>query len=178
MADRPVPEALTQLDLASIAAVGTRQAIRALLGLVEELAAENQALRTELAQVKDELARLKGGPGRPKTPPGKAGGGDYSSEQERRPAPQRWQKRSKQARMRIDRTERLAVAPATLPPDAVFNGYATLVVQDLILRTDTIAFEQEVWYSPSARRSYRAKRPAGDEGTVGPTLRALVLTLA
>lgn len=178
MAERPVPEALTQLDLASIADVGAREAIRALLNLVEELGAENRALRTELAQVKDELARLKGGSGRPKLPPGKPAGSDYSSERERRTAPKPWQKRGKQDRVRIDRTARLAVDPATLPADAVFKGYATVVVQDLVLRTDTVAFEQEVWYSPSARRSYRARRPAGYERTFGPHLRALVLTLA
>src|SRR5918998_3270598 len=147
MAERPVPEALANLDLASIADVGARQAVRALLGLVEELAAENRALGAELAQVKDELARVKGGSGRPKVPPGKAGGStDYSSEQERRPAPEGWQKRGEQDRVRVDRTERLSVDPATLPPDAVFKGYETVVVQDLVLRADTVAFGLETWY--------------------------------
>jgi hypothetical protein len=179
MAERPVPEALARLDLASIADVGARQAIRALSSLVEELVAENQALRTELAEVKDELARLKGGSGRPTLPPGKAGGGDYSSEQERRPAPKAWRKRGKQDRVRIDRIERVAVDPATLPPDAVFKGYERVVVQNLVLQTDTVAFEVEVWYSASERRSYRARRPVGyDDGTFAADLRALVLELA
>jgi Transposase IS66 family len=179
MAERPVPEAVARLDLASIADVGARQAIRALLNLVEELAAENQALRTELAQVKDELARLKGGSGRPKRPPGKAGGGDYSSEAERRAAPKTWQKRGKQDRVQIDRTERVAIDPATLPADAVFKGYERVVVQNLVLRTDTVAFELAVWYSPAERRSYRARRPAGyDDGAFAADLRALVLELA
>jgi regulator of replication initiation timing len=72
MAERSVPPAIAELDLASITDVGARRAIGALLNLVEELVAENRALRTELAQVKDELARLKGGSGRPKLPASKA----------------------------------------------------------------------------------------------------------
>ena len=93
MAERPVPEALVQLDLASIADVGARQAIRALLTLVEELAAENRALRAEHQQLRDELTRLQGGSGRPKIRPGKPADGttDDWSEQERRPAPKTWQ---------------------------------------------------------------------------------------
>lgn len=180
MAERPVPEAIAQFDLASIADVGARQAIRALLNLVEEQAAVIQALRAENQQLREELTRLQGGSGRPKVPPGRSAGSrtDYSSEQERRSAPKRWQKRGKQDRVRIDRTERVAVDPATLPADAVFKGYETVVVQDLVLRTDTIAFELAVWYSPSERRSYRARRPVGYAGTFGPNLRALVLTLA
>jgi len=180
MAERPVPGALAALDLATIEDVGAREALRALSNLVEELVAEVQALRAELAQVKDENARLKGGQGRPQIRPGKSAGGstDYSSEQERRMAPKTWQKRGKQDRLRIDRTERVVVDPSMLPADAELKGYETVVVQDLALRTDTIAFEVAVWYSPSERRSYRARRPAGYDGTFGPHLRTLVLTLA
>src|SRR5437867_9491034 len=180
MAERPTPEAIASIDLASIADVGARQAIRALLNLVEEQASEIRVLRVENQQLRDELTRLKGGQGRPKIPPGKSAGGsmDYSSEQERRPAPKSWQKRGKQDRLRIDRTERVVVDPATLPADAELKGYERVVVQDLVLRTDTVAFELAVWYSPSERRSYRARRPAGYDGAFGPHLRTLVLTLA
>jgi hypothetical protein len=180
MAERPVPEVIAQLDLASIADVGARQVIRALLNLIEEQATEIRALRAEKQQLRDELTRLQGGSGRPKIRPGKPADDstDYSSEQERRPAPKTWQKRGKQDQLRIDRTERVAVDPAVLPADAECKGYETVVVQDLVLRTDTIAFELEIWYSASERRSYRARRPAGYAGTLGPNLRALVLTLA
>src|SRR5713101_7588163 len=111
MAERPVPEAIARLDLASIADVGAREAIRALLSLVEEQASELRALRTENQQLRDDLTRLKGGQGRPKLPRGKTSGGstDYSSEQERRTAPKIWAKRGKQDRVQIDRTELVAV---------------------------------------------------------------------
>jgi hypothetical protein len=179
MAERSVPAALAQLDLGSIADAGVRETVLGLVNLVEALVAENRALRAELIQVKDELTRLKGGSGRPTIPPGQAGGGDYSSEQERRATPKAWQKRGKQDRVRIDRTERRTVDPATLPPDAVFKGYETVVVQNLVLRPDTVAFELEVWYSASEHTSYRAQRPAGyDDGTFAADLRALVLELA
>lgn len=180
LAERPVPEAMATLDLATITDVSARPAIRALLTLVEELAAEVQALRTEHQHLRDELRRLPGGSGRPKDPPGKAAGGslDYASEQERRSAPTSWHQRGTQDRVRIDRTERLAVDPATLPADAVFKGDETVVVQDLVLRTDTVAFELAVWYSASEGRSARARRPAGYAGAFGPHPRGLVLTLA
>ena len=179
MAERSVPETIAQFDLASIADEGTRQTMQALLNLVEQLVAENQALRAELTQVKDELTRLKGGQGRPKIRLGKAAGRDVSSEQERRPPPKTWQKRGKQDRVQVDRTERVEVDRTTLPADAEFKGYERVVVQNLVLRTDTIAFELAVWYSASERKSYRARRPVGyDAGTFAADLRALVLELA
>jgi hypothetical protein len=181
MAERPVPAAIAQLDLATIADEGTRAVLRALLNLVEELRTEVETLRTENQRLRDENARLKGGNGRPTIRPGKSAGGptDYSSEQERRATPAAWQKRGKQDRVRIDRTERVAVDPTLLPPDAEFKGYDRVVVQDLVLRTDTVAFELEIWYSASEQRSYRARRPVGyDVGTFGPHLRTLVVTLA
>src|SRR4051794_41971124 len=123
MAERPIPEALARLDLASIADVGARQAIRALVNLVEELAAENQALRAENQQLRDEVRRLKGGSGRPKPPPGKAGGStDYSSEAERRPAPKGWQRRGGKGGGRGGRAGGGGGAPGGGAPARVVGG--------------------------------------------------------
>src|SRR5207302_5487470 len=55
---------------------------------------------------------------RPKPPVGT----DYSSERERR-TPKGWAKGSKQALIRVDREQVLAVDPAVLPADAEFKGY-------------------------------------------------------
>jgi hypothetical protein len=170
---------LTSIELETIADPGARAAIRGLLNLVEQLATENQALRAENQRLRDEIARLKGQRGKPTfTPKGPAAGGtDYSSERERR-QPRAWQKGPKLDRIRIDRVERLAVDSATLPPDAEYRGTEVVVVQDLVLRTDNVRFEKEVWYSPSLQRSYRAELPAGYAGQFGPGLKALALVLA
>lgn len=169
---------LVSIELETISEPGARAAIRALLNLIEQLVAENQALRAENQQLKDEIARLKGEQAKPTfTAKGPGSGGtDCSSEQERR-QPKAWQKSSKLDRVRIDRAQRLEVDPATLPPDAQYKGYETVVVQDLVLRTDNVLFEREVWYSPSRKRSYRAALPPGYAGEFGPGLKALALGL-
>jgi hypothetical protein len=170
---------LTRLDPATLAAVGDGSLLRELLNLLEQLVTENQAQRDELQRLRDEINRLKGEQAKPtfksKGPP--SGATDYSSEQERR-EPKRWQKGRKLDRIKIDRVERRAVDPASLPPDAVRKGIERVTVQDLILRTDNVQFELELWYSPSQRRSYRAALPAGYEGEFGPGIKGLALELA
>src|SRR5205085_1712868 len=96
------------------------------------------------------VGRLKGEQGTPTFKPKgpSPGGTNYSSEQERR-QPKTWRKSRRLDQFRIDRVERRTVDPVRLPNDAVYKGIELVTVQDLILRTDNVQFEMEVWYSPA-----------------------------
>jgi hypothetical protein len=166
------------LDVNRIADAGVRSVVVRLLNLVEEVAADNRALRAANQRLRDENARLRGEQGRPTLPPAaSAGGSDHSSEVERRQPRVRTQ-RSRKRDLRIDRTEVVGVDRATLPADARFKGYADVVIQDVIIRADTIRFRRETFYSPTTGRMYRAELPAGYRGQFGPGLKVLVLALA
>jgi hypothetical protein len=172
-----------ELNLEAISDEATRAAVQALLHLVEQLWAENVALRAENQRLKDEIQRLKGEQGRPSirpkrpSPPETPSPSDHSSEQERR-EPKPWKKGAKRHRIVIDRVERLPVDPALLPPDAEFRGYAPVLVQDLVLRTDNVLFLKAIYYSPTQKRSLRAELPVGYTGQYGPGIRALAPVLA
>ena len=155
-----------------------RPTLRLLLNIVEELVVAVEALKVENQQLRDEIQRLKGEQGTPRFPPRKPSpaDGNVSSEHERR-EPRRWRKGSKQDQLTVTRTERLAVDPTLVPADAVFKGLDPVLVQDLIVRVDTIRFEREVWYSPSQHRRIMAPLPAGYTGQFGPHLKALALAL-
>jgi hypothetical protein len=171
-------DVLANLDLDQISDPAARRVIAVLLNLIEEQQAEIERLRTENQQLRDDLARLQGGSGRPTIRPqvGRAGAADHSSERERRvPTPR--QPRSKVAALVIDRIETLVVDRARLPPDAVFKGYAEVVVQDLLIQPLTTCFRKETWYSPSTHQTYLAPLPPGCHGQFGPDLKALVLAL-
>jgi hypothetical protein len=174
-----MPERLPPvMDLDQIADPGARRAIHGLLNLVEEVVAENHALREEVQRLRDEIARLKGEHGRPALKANQpAPAADHSSERERR-TPATWRKQPKLPRLQINRIEVLEVDPALLPPDAEFKGYEEVVVQDVILRPDTVLFRKAKWYSPAEGRTYLAPLPAGYSGEFGPGVRALVLVLA
>jgi len=167
---------LADLDLTAIADENARILIQRLLNLIEQLAADLREAQAENQRLRDELNRLKGEQGKPdikgntpKPPPAV-----HSSERERR-EPRPRQKRPKQATLHIDRTQVLNIDPATLPPDAEFKGYETVVVQDVVVQTDNVQFQKAKYYAPSTCQTYLASLPPGYHGQFGPGVRALVL---
>jgi len=167
---------LEDLDLHSIADEQTRELVRRLLNLLEDVRADLRAAQAEIQRLRNEINRLKGEQGQPAIkpntpqPPPK----DLSSEQERR-TPKAWSKGRKTDRIPIDREQVVAVALADLPPDAVFKGYEDVVVQDVLFRTDNVLFRKEKFYSPSQHTTYVASLPPGSRGQFGPGIQSLAL---
>jgi len=170
---------LDDLDLSGVTDPEARRILDLLRNVIEAQAGEIATLRAENQRLRDEVNRLKGEQGAPTIVPSKRIAADHASERERRaerPARPRVDKRSL---LHIDRTEEREVDPALLPPDAERKGYAEFVVQDVVVRTDTVLFRCARWYAASTRRSYQAPLPDGDvdQGHYGPGLTALVLQL-
>jgi len=169
---------LEDLDLHSIADEQTRELVRRLLNVLEDVRADLRAAQAEIQRLRNEINRLKGEQGQPAIkpntpqPPPK----DLSSEQERR-TPKAWSKGRKTDRIPIDREQVVAVALADLPPDAVFKGYEDVVVQDVLFRTDNVLFRKEKFYSPSQHTTYVASLPPGYRGQFGPGIKSLALVL-
>jgi hypothetical protein len=121
---------LEDLDLNSIADDRARDLMQQLFNRLEDVMGDLQAARAEIQRLRDEIARLKGEQGqptiKPNTPP--APPKNHSSEQERH-TPKGWTKGCKTAHISIDREVAVEVDRSHLPPDAVFKGYADVVVQ-------------------------------------------------
>lgn len=167
---------LDDLDLNTIEDENARELIRQLLNLVEKLSADLRDAQVEIQRLRDEVNRLKGEQGKPKvkgnTP--KPPPTDHSSENERHQTRQR-HKKSKNAKIQIDREQVVDVDPSVLPKDAKFKGYKDVVVQDILLRTDNVRFYKKKYYSASTRKTYLAELPRGYEGQFGPGIKALTL---
>src|SRR5918911_1058298 len=154
---RPDDAALSDLSLAEL-----RDLVARLLGEMDQLRAENQAL-------KDEIARLKGLPPRPpKTAPS---GMEQAS---RQGAAQRHGGK----RRRGSTGERLTITQegvlrAEAPVGSRFKGYEDVLVQDLHLAARVIRYRRERWLTP-AGQTVVAALPAGIVGGFGPELRRFV----
>ena len=170
---------LDDVDLSGIADPEARRILDLLRNVIEGQAGEIATLWAENQRLRDEHNRLKGEQGAPTIVPSRRVAADHASARERRaerPARPRVDKRSL---LHIDRTEEREVDPALLPPDAERKGSAEFVVQDVVLRTDTVLFRCAKWYAASTGRSYQAPLPEGyaEQGHYGPRLKALALQL-
>ncbi|MDQ7089315.1 MAG: hypothetical protein Q9M50_01515 [Methylococcales bacterium] len=63
-----------------------------------------------------------------------------------------------------------------MPSDLVSKGFAEVVIQDIVIKTNNIKYLREIFYSPSENKYYRAQLPEGDrgQGEFGIGIRSLI----
>jgi hypothetical protein len=112
--------------------------------LQKELAAlreDNHRLREENQALRDEIARLKGQKGKPAIGPSRLN----KKERKKR----RKQHRRQHPARRIDRTE--VVKAEGVPEGSRFKGYSDFDVQELVIKTETVRYRVENWYTPEGK---------------------------
>jgi regulator of replication initiation timing len=162
-----------------IAAPQLAEAFRMLLQLVESLNEKVEQLKVENQKLRDENNQLKGEQGQPEIRAStKKKQGDISSEQERKEYKVATEKKSKakKHKIKIDRTKICVVDKAELPTDAEFKGYQSVVVQDIIIKTDNVEYKKEVYYSPLRKQTYIGKLPEHVKGEFGSGIKTLIYT--
>lgn len=167
------------IELNAIQEENARELVKRLLNIVEELSREVRELRVENQRLRDEVNRLKGEQGKPNIKGNKKQilpKGDHSSESERHKKRVR-HKKSKKVEVQIAREEVLKVDAKQLPADAEYKGYETVVVQELLVKTENVRFYKEKYYSASRRKTYLAQLPPGYAGQFGPGIKSMILTL-
>jgi len=167
--------------------------INRLLNIIESIAAENEALKGEVQELRDENNRLKGEQGKPEIKANKKKAQDISSEAERKQAQadasadaegdevdasgkKKRNREPKLPKVKIDREQICQLDKDGLPADLKFNGYEDVVIQDLIIRTNNVKYRREVYYSPSQHKTYRGELPddVRGQGEFGPGIRSLI----
>ena len=176
---------------------GAEQAlVKRLLNLIENMAAQIEALKGEVQELRDENNRLKGEQGKPEIKADKKKNAqDISSEAERRQAQadadaaagigeadkdangkKKRNREPKLPKIKVDREQICQLDKDGLPNDLQFKGYEDVVIQDLIIRTDNVKYRREIYYSPSQKRTYLGELPTDVRGLgqFGPGIRSLI----
>src|SRR5208283_902948 len=115
-------------DIASLRA-GLVQA----LNFIDSLLEQNQMLLKQNQELRDEINRLKGEKGKPNILPNSKKSVDISS-QTHSEEKKDWLKKSKKTIIPIDQKITCPIDRGTLPADARFKGYETVIGQDIIFK--------------------------------------------
>jgi len=152
--------------------------VKQLLNYIEQVTAERDELKAENQHLRDENAQLKGHSSQPKMKANQPDPDEPPPKLKHRPKPKESsdQRPPRKKRIKIDRTETIALDRDQLPPDAQHWGCREVIIQNIIFKTDNVCYRLERFYSESAGQFYEAKLSAGLPGqSYGPELEALVI---
>lgn len=166
--------------------------IKKLLNLIEQVASDNGTLEIEIQQLRDEVNRLKGEQGKPDIKPSKKNHKptDISSEKERQKAEtdaseniqgnsKKRNRKPKLSKIKIDQTIDCPLDKTGLPNDLVSKGYTEIIIQDIIIKSNTIKYRRATYYSASEKKSYYGALPEGvqSQSEYGLGIRSLIPVL-
>lgn len=173
-------ESLHHIDPSKLAASEeVRHLVVHLLNVIESQRAQISSLEAQVLELSNEVRRLKGGNAIPDfSSQDKERNGDHSSggrEGGRRK--KRGKKSGKKSKIEIDNKIYSSLDRSTLPGDAQFKGYESVIQQNLSLVRNNTLYLREVYYSASTGQNYRADWPEAYVGYFGADLQSLIHVL-
>jgi len=162
----------TTLTVPPIAVEDMTPLVRQLINLVRQQTEQIDQLTADNQTLRDEVARLKKHAPRPKITPGRPSRSHSPSDPQpgKRPGSA---KRCKTETLDIHETRR--IAPASRPDDATFRGCRRYTIQDIRITGHTIRYELEQWEGPDGTMYTGQLPPSAQGGHFGPTLRSFIL---
>lgn len=152
------------------------ETITDLKNIIEVLLKDISGQKDQILNLKNEINRLKGQKGIPRIQPNKNQEKiDHPGKREKK---KKWNKSKKKQNITITRRKRLSLNKDVLPHDAVFKGTREVIIQDIKIELDNVAFARERFYSKLEGKTYEAPLPPEYQyGEFGPGIRSLILLL-
>lgn len=142
---------------------------------VDELTNELALLKEENYKLKDEIAVLKGQKPRPKIPPSSLEGPkSKDNNQNKNPKMSRGKHPRKKKKTFLEIHQEQVVQPSTIPEGAIFKGYKSYDVQDILFKSNNTRFLLARWQLPDGVYIC-GELPKSIHGHYGPELIAYIL---